>query len=124
MYRIRRREEKLREQEEALKLKEQKRLEHEEFLKQKAVKEVILKPYSLVYSFDILLYTCTCIWQALKKAQEDAEAALLAEAAAKRRAEREERKRQKQLEKIAAQEKARVAAEAMVQADIWTQVLH
>eukprot|EP01036_Dinobryon_divergens_P030673 gene30673-39951_t len=95
--RIRRREEKLREQEEALKLKEQKRLEHEEFLKQKAVKE------------------------ALKKAQEDAEAALLAEAAAKRRAEREERKRQKQLEKIAAQEKARVAAEAMVQADIWTQ---
>ena len=40
LYRIRRREEKLREQEDALKLKEQKRLEHEEFLKQKAVKDV------------------------------------------------------------------------------------
>jgi hypothetical protein len=37
---VKRREEKLKEQEEALKLKEQKRIEYEEFLVQKAAKEV------------------------------------------------------------------------------------
>jgi nuclear receptor co-repressor 2 len=92
-----RREEKLREAEDAKRLKEQKAKEHEEFLAQKAVRD------------------------AKKKAAEDAEAAALAEAAAARKAEREARKREKLAQKAAAQEAARLAAEQAVLADVWTQ---
>ena len=59
--------------------------------------------------------------QAKKKAAEDAEAALIAEAAALRKAEREQRKREKLALKAAAQEAARQAAEKAVLEDVWSQ---
>lgn len=95
--RLQRKAEKARDMEEARLLKEQKAREHEEFLAQKAARD------------------------AKKKAAEDAELALLAEAAAQRRAEREARKREKLAQRAAAQEAARLAAEKAVLEDIWTQ---
>ena len=55
------------------------------------------------------------------KAQEDAEAALLAEAAAN---EDQKVKSARDRNSWTAQEKAWVAAKAMVHADVWTEVLH
>lgn len=95
--RLQRKAEKARDMEEARLLKEQKAREHEEFLVQKAARD------------------------AKKKAAEDAELALLAEAAAQRKAEREARKREKIAQRAAAQEAARLAAEKAVLEDIWTQ---
>ena len=55
------------------------------------------------------------------KAKEDADAALIEEAKRKRREEKEARKREKAEAKARALEDARLAAEASVLADIWTQ---
>ena len=95
--RERRRLEKLRDHEEAMRLKEEEAKRFEEFLVAKAIKD------------------------AKKKAEEDAEAALLAEAIRVRREEKEARKKARAEVRAAEVAAAKAAAEARVMADPWTQ---
>ena len=95
--RERRRLEKLRDHEEAMRLKEEEAKRFEEFLAAKAIKD------------------------AKKKAEEDAEAALLAEAIRVRREEKEARKKARAEVRAAEVAAAKAAAEARVMADPWTQ---
>ena len=89
--------EKLRDHEEAMRLKEEEAQRHEEFLKIKAEKD------------------------AKKKAEEEAEALVQAEALRKRREEKEAKKKARAEARAAEVAAAKAAAEARVMADPWTQ---